>query len=88
MMIAGIVISMAGVALTIAGVGMCANSNACPAGLLIAVPIGAIPLPGLGIPLWVNGAKPWCSWDPDAAPTTGLPTFTAGAPSATLGWAF
>src|SRR5271169_2822071 len=64
MMIAGIVLSMAGVALSIAGVGMCANENACPAGLLIMLPIG-IPLPGLGIPLWVNGAKPWSSWDPD-----------------------
>jgi hypothetical protein len=81
MMIAGIVLSIAGAALSIAGAGMCANENACPAGLLIVLPLGGTVFPGVGIPLWVNGAKQWSSWDPDPAATSRLSPFSAG-------WAF
>ena len=88
MMIAGIVITGVGVAISMVGAGLSLGNDASngdvSAGIFM-LSLGSTALPAIGIPLWVNGARSWHSWDPVDDASSRLAT---GARSATLRWAF
>ena len=93
MMIAGIVLSCIGIATAPAGAVLAGFGNSRPfsddtfvASLVIG--LGATLLPAVGIPLWVNGAKPLEPWEKAAVPSWAIPSVAASPRSTALRWAF
>ncbi len=89
MMIAGMVITGLGAAVSVAAFAMTgsSNSNTSEVGFLIVLPIGGILLPGVGIPLWLSGSRSAYSWDEAARSRAPGPTAVTAGPTLGIGWA-